>query len=208
MPSPACQGLSWCKCFSLPCPDDTSSSDMDLLSSKGSALLGPSLSLSLAALSLCSPAPVPSPVPSAAPQAGSASPPQAPCVFFLPAAQVLPQRAPDAAGAEGGAGLPVPECELCVCVGLAQPWAWPSLGVPHHLLPARGRCVLPQLLPLVTDGSPLSHTSPRTGQRCPLFALWALGIPLFPGLCLFLSPLGSRSCGQGSELSPVASRLR
>lgn len=134
MPSPACRGLCWCKCFSLPCPDDTSPSDMDLLSSKGSALLGPSLSLSLAALSLCSPAPVPSPVPSpgpsAAPQAGSASPPQAPCVFFLPAAQVLPQRAPDAAGAEGGAGLPVPECELCVCVSLAQPWAWPSLGVP------------------------------------------------------------------------------
>lgn len=77
-----------------------------------SALRSPSLSvcLSLTAVSLCPVCTAPLPCPP--PQQGLPALPQEPCLLFPPAAQVLPQRAPDAAGAEGGAGLPLPECEL------------------------------------------------------------------------------------------------
>lgn len=133
----------------------------------------------------------------AAPQAGSASPPRALSVFFLPAAQVLPQRAPDAAGAEGGAGLPVPECEFCVCEsGTALASGLP--GSPPSAAPLWG---MSHPAPAPAPGHRWPLVSPHTGQSCPLFALWAWGIPLeFPvGSACFCPPLAAGAAAKAQN---------
>lgn len=216
----------------MSCLGDTSPSEVDLLSCKGSGLLGhplllgPLLSvcLSLAAVSLRS-VQTPSPACPSAPQFHPVLPGQGlpaltrePCFFFLPAAQVLPQRAPDAAGAEGGAGLPVPECELRTRV-VRQHEHW--LG---HLRVSHSCCPAPHLgtvvprhcsCPWLQMGPRPSHASPRAEQHFfpnvrllqPLFALQAVGNLLLPkagGVCLLLPPLDSRGCGRGRDSALAA----
>lgn len=239
-------GLCWCcgraKWFSMSCPGDTSPSEVDLLSCKGSGLLGhllllgPLLSacLSLAAVSLRSVQTL-SPACPSAPQCHPLLPGQGlpaltkePCFFFLPAAQVLPQRAPDAAGAEGGAGLPVPECELRTRV-VRQHKRWLGhLRVSHSCCPApRLGTVVPRhcSCPWLQMGSQPSHTSPHAEQYFPQCQTIAAPV-CSPGRGESASPKGRggllasatprqqelrprQGFGFGcSELSPVASRLR
>lgn len=157
------------------------------------------------------------------PGQGLSALPKEPYLFFLLAAQVLPQRAPDAAGAEGGAGLPVPECESWTCVA----WHWlehlcvssSCCPAPHSRMVVPRHCSCPWLL-MVPDHHTHHHTQ---NSICPhirlfrsLFAVRAMGNLLLPkagGVLLasanpWQQELWLRFGFSCSELSPVTSRLR